>query len=77
MEYLFPIYRKYANNKVFFKVNSFEEFEERTVGTKSVSKITVKVNIHPDRVRITDMLENHGGYWVESSENEWNAISEP
>ncbi|MBL4651647.1 MAG: hypothetical protein JKY53_02125 [Flavobacteriales bacterium] len=76
MQKHFPVYRKYTNNKVFFKILSFREFEELTIGASGVSRQVIKAKIHPDRVRIQDMLSNHGGYWVESSEDEWNQVSQ-
>ncbi|MBL4624346.1 MAG: hypothetical protein JKY42_04310 [Flavobacteriales bacterium] len=74
MDYRFPTYRKYSNNKVFFKILSLEEFEEVTIGIGGVSKQLIKAKIHPDRVLIMDMLSNHGGYWEESSEKEWDKV---
>ena len=76
MSYSFPTYRKYSNDKVFFKINSLEEFEEFTVGTNENVWQIIKTKIHLDRVRIQDMIENWGGYWLESSENEWNQVSQ-
>ena len=68
----FPIYRKYANNRVFFKIISLQKFEELSVLHRGISLQIITANIYPDRVRIQDMIDNRGGYWPESSENEWN-----
>ena len=69
----FPVYRKYSNNKVYFKIISLTEFEEINISGTKVRKISVIATIHPDRVRIMDMLENTGGYWEEASEKEWES----
>lgn len=69
---IFPIYRKYTNNKVFFKIISLQKFEELSVSPRGVSLQIITANIYPDRVRIQDMIDNREGYWPESSENEWN-----
>ena len=71
---IFPLYRKYMNNKVFFKIISLQIFDELSVTSSGVSLQIITANIHPDRVRIQDMIDNRGGYWLKSSENEWNKV---
>lgn len=69
---IFPIYRKYSNNKVFFKIISLQQFEELSVSARGVSLQIINASIYPDKVRIQDMIDNREGYWPESSENEWD-----
>lgn len=54
----FPTYRKYKNNKNFFKIISQDEFEEISfIGTKViVTKHLAK--ILPDRNLIADLLHD-------------------
>ena len=54
---VFPVYRKYPNNKTFFKINSWEEFEElKIIGSKySIHQYLSK--IFTDRILIQDMIE--------------------
>lgn len=55
---IFPTYRKYKNNKNFFKIISQDEFEEISfIGTKViVTKHLAK--ILPDRNLISDLLHD-------------------
>ena len=52
----FPQYRKYKNNKHFFRIFSPEEFEEISfIGSRKIVT-THKVKILPDRNLIYDLL---------------------
>ncbi|MCC7533822.1 MAG: hypothetical protein IT246_07775 [Bacteroidia bacterium] len=54
----FPQYRKYRNNKHFFKIISSSEFEEISfIGSKLISSKKV-ATILPDRNFIQDLLHN-------------------
>ncbi len=74
MEYDFPVYRKYPNNKSYFKVLSPDTFEEVLVMGRyySVHRFTAK--ILPDRNLISDMLDLSQGHWVISDESEHEAF---
>ena len=57
---LFPQYRKYKNNKHFFKIVSHTEFEEISfIGNKKIIHTTV-AKILPDRNFIADLLNDIG-----------------
>ncbi len=56
-EWSFPIYRKYSNDKVFFKITAFDAFEEITVLSSGNKKVKIRAKIYPDRLRILDMLQ--------------------
>lgn len=71
----FPIYRKYNNNKSFFKIDSLDHFTELKLTGKRVEKHSFQAKIHPDRVFIQDMIEMLGGHWVESSEEEFLEVA--
>lgn len=68
----FPLYRKYKNEKHFFKINSPDEFEEiqlignRTIHTKHTAKIL------PDRNFIYDLCLDTQ-LTLESNETEFNS----
>ena len=70
----YPQYRKYKNNKSYFKISSSEMFEEILVsGTKhTLHEFTAK--ILPDRNFISDMLHNYSENWEAITEAEYNAI---
>lgn len=67
----FPVYRKYTNNKTFFKILSEIEFEEiQLIGSKWLIYHTV-AHQYPEKLRIMDMLECKDNVWVEISENDY------
>lgn len=70
----YPQYRKYKNNKSYFRINSEETFDEiRATGNKYfLYHFTAK--ILPDRNFISDMLKNTGGNWETITESEYNSI---
>ena len=71
MSIQFPIYRKYPNNRSFFKINSWTEFDEiQFVGSRGVLSM-VEASAYPEKLRIKDMLELCGGYWLESDSGEF------
>lgn len=67
----FPQYRKYINEKSFFKITSLTEWEEiQIVGSKKMMyHFTVK--IMPDRNFINDMLFEYENNWVKIEEEEY------
>jgi len=69
----FPTYRKYKNNKHFFKIMNENEFEEISfIGTKlNVTKHLVK--ILPDRNFISDLLHDVGNTCELSSKEEYES----
>ena len=71
----FPQYRKYAHNKTFFKISSFNEFEEIQIQGNGIKKYTFKAKILPDRNYISDLVYNKDKNWIEIEEKEYNKIS--
>ena len=59
----FPQYRKYPTNSAFFKIESVTKFEELSIMGKRYSLLQFEAKIHPDRMRIADMLSCHNGHW--------------
>jgi hypothetical protein len=70
----YPQYRKYANNKAYFKIISAGEWEEiQIVGSKHIfHHFTVK--ILPDRNYIYDMTFDYEKNWVKIEEEEYEKI---
>lgn len=68
----FPIYRKYPNNKSFFKITSTARFEEVKLTGPRAELHIFEAKIFPDRQFIQDMIDMQGGFWVESSEKEFS-----
>ena len=68
---MFPTYRKYKNNKNFFKIISVSEFDEISfIGSKA---IVVKhiAKILPDRNFIYDLLNDVGNTCETATEEEY------
>lgn len=54
----FPQYRKYSNNRNFFKISSPDEFEEISfIGNKRIVR-SYKATILPDRNLVHDLLHD-------------------
>lgn len=70
-EIMFPTYRKYKNNKHFFKIISESEFDEisfigsKAIVTKHIAKIL------PDRNFISDLLNDIGNTCEVSTKEEY------
>lgn len=73
MEIKYPQYRKYKNNKSFFKITSEKEWEEiQIIGSRFIlNQFTVK--IMPDRNFIQDMTFDYKENWDVISEEEYSA----
>jgi hypothetical protein len=70
---IFPAYRKYKNNKHFFKVISHTEFEEISfIGAKAMVT-THTAKILPDRNLIADLLNDVGNTAELSSKEEYES----
>ena len=72
----YPIYRKYKNNKSYFKIISKEEFEEIQVLGNTYTLHHFKAKILPDRNLIEDLSINYETYCNVISEKEYVAIKE-
>ena len=76
MEIKYPQYRKYKNNKSFFKITSDKEWEEiQIIGSKSIlNQFTVK--IMPDRNFIQDMTFDYEENWDVIEEDQYESIKQ-
>lgn len=70
----FPIYRKYKNNKHFFKIISMDEFEELFFIGKKLIVTLHRVTILPDRNFISDLLNDIGNTAEIATEEEYQQI---
>jgi hypothetical protein len=70
----YPQYRKYPNNKAYFKIISETAWEEiQVIGSKYVhQEYTVK--IMPDRNYLHDMTFDYKENWVEIGEAEYEGM---
>ena len=74
VEITYPQYRKYRNNKSYFKIFSSNEFEEiQLLGTKKSIHL-FKAKILPDRNFIYDMTFDHENSWLKIESEEYNKV---
>ncbi len=69
----FPIYRKYANGKHFFRIRSHELFDELYIMGSRYELREKHAEKHPDRILIQDMLEMRAEGYEKSSREEFEA----
>ncbi len=70
----FPVYRKYKNNKSYFKIIHFKLFEEvQIIGTKKIVK-QIEANQFPEILFIKDLVFDYKHMADEITENEYNKL---
>ncbi|MBK6833539.1 MAG: hypothetical protein IPG89_04390 [Bacteroidetes bacterium] len=70
----FPQYRKYSNNKNFFKINSPKEFEEiQVIGSKKLHRKVVATQF-PEMNLIIDLVTLANEFMINSSQNEFDEL---
>lgn len=73
----FPIYRKYKNNKSYFKIINPRLFEEvQALGNKRIIRIT-EAKQFPEIVFISDLISNYEAMASEITAGEYEAFKEP
>jgi|TARA_B110000116_G_C16367680_1_gene372711 hypothetical protein len=71
---IYPEYRKYNNNKSFFKIISPEKFEEiKFLGSKK-SIHFFEAKILPDRNYISDLTFNYSEHWIVCAKSEYEEL---
>lgn len=75
-EIIYPQYRKYPNNKAYFKIISDKEWEEvQVIGNKYILH-SFEVKIMPDRNLLHDMTFDYEGNWVKIESEEYETVVE-
>ena len=70
----FPVFRKYKNNKSYFKILSFKLFEEiQIIGSKKIIKQTEAIQF-PEMLFIKDLIFDYKEMAEEISEEEYNSV---
>jgi hypothetical protein len=70
----FPVYRKYKNNKNYFKIMSPALFEEiRLIGSKKTIMRT-EAKLLPEKIFVQDLLFNYQSMADEIGEEEYNSV---
>ena len=70
----YPQYRKYSNNKSYFKIISADKFEEIKVTGNNKSIHLFEAKILPDRNLIYDMTYDYDNFWVKIEKSEYENI---
>lgn len=71
---IFPIYRKTANNKSYYKLDAADEMTEiQLLGSKFLV-YELKAKILPERNLLQDLIENNAGHWLKIKEEEYQDI---
>lgn len=68
----FPLYRKYKNEKSYFKVISPDEFEEIVHIGRAFRRDLYKAKILPERNLIADLIALKDAHWEAISKREYN-----
>jgi hypothetical protein len=71
---IFPVYRKYRNNRHFFKILSGKSFEEKQVVGKKVFVHVVNATQLPEFNLIYDLVFNFQDFGIEITEDEYLSI---
>jgi len=70
----FPIYRKYKNNKRFYKIINKKEFEEiQVIGAKTIVN-HIKASQLPEFNFINDLISDYEGFAVVIDEAEYLGV---
>lgn len=72
----YPVYRKYSNNKSYFKVLDENHFEEIQILGSRYLLYSFEAKILPDRNLMHDMIEMSGGGWEEIDAEAYERLRE-
>lgn len=70
----YPQYRKYKNNKVYFKIISASEWEELHILGNVITTYSFIAKILPDRNYISDMTFDYKENWYVIEEREYEEV---
>ena len=73
-EFSYPIYRKRKNNKSFYKINSFQQFEEIQIVGKKFNYYIIEVLQYPEKLLLLDMISLKEAIYDEIKCEDWNII---
>jgi hypothetical protein len=70
----FPVYRKYKNNKSYFKIINPTQFEEvQVIGSRKIIKLT-EARLFPEKMFVKDLVMNYKEMAEEITEEEYEGI---
>lgn len=70
----YPIYRKYAHERTYFKVISDSEWEEIHIMGRNYSVHQFKATILPERNYIYDLTHDYQNNWIAIEANEYELV---
>ena len=71
---VFPQFRKYPNEKAYFKIISEKEWEEIQIMGNRFTHHKFIAKIFPDHNYLHDMTHDFEKYWLRIDENEYERI---
>ncbi|MEO6302093.1 MAG: hypothetical protein ABIP51_02865 [Bacteroidia bacterium] len=72
----FPVYRKYKNNKSYFKIIQPDLFEEIQIISSKIIIKQIKAELYPEKMFIHDLIFNYSEMAEEIGEKEYLKIKE-
>ena len=72
----YPVYRKYKNNKAFFKIVAADEFEEIQLIGKVYAMHKIVAKILPERNLLHDMIFDFKDNWLEIQAEEYETVKD-
>ena len=70
----FPVFRKYADERTYFKIHSYSYFEEIKTMGGFYETHTYQAQILPDRNLIEDMIQLRDQFWEIASKEEFDSF---
>jgi hypothetical protein len=67
----FPLYRKFSDNKTFYKIHSPKSFLEIKLMGKFYFRNEIEAKQFPEMLLINDMIKLEVGEWIAIDENEF------
>ena len=72
----YPQFRKYLNDRGYFKIFSAIEWEEVQIIGKKATLNNYKANIFPDKNFLHDLIFDYQNHWCVIHEDEYNKAKE-
>ena len=67
----FPVYRQLADGRHFYRIEGPGSFTDIQVIGKRTVVHHVEARAYPERLRIQDMIDGHGGRYLPMEPEEW------
>jgi len=72
----YPQFRKYPDEKVFFKITGDDSFWELIVYDEYYFYNKIMATTYAEKLRIQDMIKKEGNFYLDSTKDEFESIHE-